>query len=280
MTEPVYRLPGLVPKLALIPDQRRPRLFKGKTSAEIDLWIRRARQALAEMFGLDANFRTGDLNIQGSDLAIVGSDDEIELKTGKVTDANLGIAPVAWMMGDQNNTELRSIMADPMKERRRMALSGDFEGVRASQELTMGRLYDYFQERLRVGNPAPDRVAHYARAVAHGITQKSEVAPLLGQPESEWPVRTLLHANWSKGWVKVTNPFETGEVIVVDEIYRKASTNYSSPVSRAQARVRGVSSNRTVLIYPNYKNKYKGKDGNVAAEHWVATACFHLWIDK
>lgn len=280
MAEPVYRMPGLVPRLAGLPDQRRPRLFKGKTPAEIDLWIRRARQALAEMFGVDANFRTGDLNIKGSDLAVVGSDDEIELKTGKVTDANLGISTVAWMMGDQDEAELHSIMAAPMQERRRMALAGDFEGVRASQERTMERLYDYFQERLTVDNPAPDRVAHYARAVAHGKTQKSEVAPLLGQPESKWPVPTVLHADWRKGWVKATNPFEAGEVIVVDDIYRKASSNYRSPVSRAQARLRGVSSNRTALIYPNYKNSSQGKEGRVEAKHWVATACFHMWIDK
>lgn len=280
MAVPVYCVQGLVPRLACLPDQRRPGLFKGKTPEEMGLWIRRARQALAEMFGADANFRTSDLNIQGSDLAVVGSDEEIELKTGQVTHANLGVSTVAWMMGDKDEPELRSIMAAPMQERRRMALAGDFAGVRASQERTMERLCDYFQERLTVDDPAPNRVAHYARAVAHGITQKSAVVPLLGRTESEWPAPTVLHARWRKGWVRVTNPFEAEEVIVVDSIFRQAGANRGSRIPRAQARVRGISSNRTVRIYPNYKNSYKGKEGRVAAKHWVRTACFHLWIDR
>lgn len=278
MTAPLYHLPGLIPRLALLPDQNRPRLFKGKTQTELDMWIRRARQALADMFGADADFRTSDLNIKGSDLAVVGAGESIELKTGKVTDANLGVATAAWMMGDEDETELRRIMSDPMAERRRMALSGDFAGVRASQELTMKRLRDYFRARLTVAGPAPDRVAHYARAVAHGITQKSEVAPLWGRPESEWPVRTVLHADWRKGWIKVTNPFQLGETIVVDRISRQESKGYRASVSRAQVILRGVLSDRTARIYPNYKNSYKGKDGSVKAKHWVRTACFHMWI--
>lgn len=144
----------------------------------------------------------------------------------------------------------------------------------------MERLYDYFRERLTIDDPAPNRVAHYARAVAHGITQKSAAAPLPGRPESEWPVPTVLHADWRKGWVRVTNPFEADEDIVVECIFRKAGANRGSRIPRAQARVRGVSSNRTALIYPNYKNSYQGKEGRVAAKHWVATACFHLWIDR
>lgn len=280
MTAPDYRLPGLVPRLAYLPDQRRPRLFKGKTQTELEQWIRRARQALADMFGADADFRTSDLNIKGSDLAIVGDGESIELKTGKVTDANLGVSTVAWMMGDEDEKELSRIMSAPMSERRRMALSGDFAGVRASQELTMERLHDYFRERLTVGEPAPDHAAHYARAVAHGITQKDEVVPLWGRPESEWPVRTVLHADWRKGWIKVTNPFQLGETIIVDRISRQESKGYRASVARAQAILRGARSDRTARIYPNYKNSYKGKDGSVKAEHWVATACFHMWIDR
>lgn len=107
MAVPVYCVQGLVPRLACLPDQRRPGLFKGKTPTDLDSWIRRARQALAAMFGADANFRTSDLNIKGSDLAVVGSDEEIDLKTGQVTHANLGVSTVAWMMGDKDRTPLR-----------------------------------------------------------------------------------------------------------------------------------------------------------------------------
>ncbi len=185
MTEPDYGLQGLIPRLAAVPSQYRPQLFKGKTQPELEMWVRRARQKLAEMFGADSNFRTSDLNIKGADLTVIGTGKEIELKTGKVTDANIGLSAVAWMMGDEDITELRSIMSDPMEDRRQLALSGDLEGVRASQEKTMERLYGYFRERLSEGEPAPDPVAHYARAVAHGLTKEDEVSPLLGQPESE-----------------------------------------------------------------------------------------------
>lgn len=279
MTEPAYRLPGITPRLAAVPRQNRPRLFKGKTQPELEMWVRRAREKLAEMFGADSNFGTSDLNIKGADLTVIGTDKEIELKTGKVTDANIGLSTVAWMMGDKDEAALRSIMSDPMEDRRQLALSGDLEGVRASQEKTMERLYGYFHERLSEGEPAPDRVAHYARAVAHGLTKKKEVSPLLGQPESEWPVRTVLHADWREGWVQVRKTFEEGETIIVEQISRKAKTR--SATARAQARLRGVSSDRTVRIYPNYKNSYQSKDGRkVEAKHWVRTACFQVWIDR
>lgn len=279
MTEPDYGLPGVTPRLAAVPRQNRPRLFKGKTQPELEMWVRRARQKLTEMFGADSNFRTSDLNIKGSDLTVIDADKEIELKTGQVTDANIGLSAVAWMMGDEDEAELRSIMSDPMEDRRQLALSGDLEGVRASQEKTMERLYGYFRERLSEGEPAPDLVAHYARAVAHGLTKKKEVSPLLGQPESEWPVRTVLHADWREGWVQVRQPFEEDETIIVDRIFRGAKTR--SATARAQARLRGISSDRTALIYPNYKNSYKNKDGKkVEAKHWVQTACFHVWIDR
>lgn len=208
MTEPDYGLQGLIPRLAAVPRQNRPQLFKGRTQPELEMWVQRARQKLAELFGAESNFRTSDLNIKGADLTVIGTGKEIELKTGKVTHANIGLSAVAWMMGDEDITELSSIMSDPMEDRRQLALSGDLEGVRASQEKTMERLYGYFRERLSEGEPAPDPVAHYARAIAHGLTKKEEVSPLLGRPESEWPVRTVLHADWWEGWVQVRQPLK------------------------------------------------------------------------
>lgn len=280
MTEPCYGLSGLTPRLAAIPRQHRPQLFKNRTKPELEMWIQRACQKLADLFGVDSNFRTSDLNIKGSDLTVIETGKEIELKTGKVTDANIGLSTVAWMMGDKDNAELRSIMSDSMKDRCQLALSGDFEGVRASQEKTMERLYIYFRERLSEGTPAPDLVAHCARAVAHGFTKKDEISSLQGQPESKWPVRTVLHANWREGWIEVRKPFDKDETIIVDQIFRGANTR--SKIARAQAKVRGITSGRTVLIYPNYKNSYKSKASGrkVEAKHWVKTACFHLWIDK
>ena len=82
MTEPDYGLQGVTPRLAAVPRQNRPRLFKGRTQPELEMWVQRARQKLAEMFGAESNFRTSDLNIKGSDLTVIGTGKEIELKTG------------------------------------------------------------------------------------------------------------------------------------------------------------------------------------------------------
>ena len=264
----------LIHEMAEIPDENRPKLFKGRSIADFDAWVRRARRALADQFGVDAQFSTTHRNLEGSDLVLVGTNIEIELKTGQVTDANIGIGSMAWAIGDEDEAVLYDIMVESMHERRSMGYRGDYAGIRANQNRTMDRLHAYLDERLEVGQLAPPKLAHYSRAVARGITKASEIKPLLGTIESEWEVPWLLHAKWRAGWIARTNPFDPQEDILVEGVWRGHGGR--SGIPRAQARVKGQSSGRTALFYPHYKNSFHG----IAAKHWVQTACFHVWIDK
>ena len=55
---------------------------------------------------------TTDVNTQGADLYAQNARRQIELKTGSVTDANLGLSTIAWALGDiDGGGELRTIMA-------------------------------------------------------------------------------------------------------------------------------------------------------------------------
>ena len=279
MTKPSNEVPVLIDQLVAVPDANRPKIFKGKSSQNLEGWVLRAKGALADMYGPNAHFLTSSLNREGSDLTVVDTGEEIELKTGQVTDANVGISAMAWAMGDENNSELREIMSKSMMNRRSLALAGDFDAVRLSQKQTMDSLHLYFKQRLTVGSPAPPRLRIYAVAVARGFTKKKEIEALLGHPESEWAVRTILHAHWSNGWVQKTNLFYSEEEIVVDQVSLKEAIR-DNKIGRSQIRLRGSSSGRTALFYPNYKNAYRSKDKKVPAKYWVNTACFHIWIDR
>ena len=73
----------LVHEMAEIPGDNRPKLFKGRSVADLDACVRRARTVLADQFGVDAQFSTTHRNLEGSDLVLVGANIEIELKTGQ-----------------------------------------------------------------------------------------------------------------------------------------------------------------------------------------------------
>ena len=279
MTAAEEDVAGLVNKLAAVPRVNRPQLFKDRSRQEMERWVMQARQVLADRYGENTHFITSSLNREGSDLTVVSTGEEIELKTGKVTDANIGIEAMAWAMGDKDKSELYEIMSKPMTERRSMALAGNFKRVRSSQEQTMCRLYEYFNQRLTVGNPAPPQLRLYAVAVARGFTKLNEVKALLGHPESGWASRTIFHAHWSKGWVQKANLFHSEEQILVDQVFLKESIQ-ENKINRAQIRLIGSSSGRTALFYPNYKNAYYSRGEEVPAKYWVNTACFHIWIDR
>ena len=279
MTVAEESITELVNELAAVPRVNCPQLFKDRSRQEMEGWVIKARQVMAYRYGPKAHFITSSLNREGSDLTVVSTGEEVELKTGKVTDANIGIKAMAWAMGDKDESELYEIMSKPMIKRRSMALAGDYERVRSSQEQTMCRLYEYFNQRLTVDNPAPPQLRLYAVAVARGFTTQNEVKALLGHPESGWGSRTIFHAHWSKGWVQKANLFHSEEQILVDRVFLKESKR-KNKIRRAQVRLRGSSSGRTALFYPNYKNAYQSKGEKVPAKYWVNTACFHIWIDK
>lgn len=269
-------------QLSGIKDSNRPKIFKNRSLHELERWLRAAHEKLRSIFGEEVEFSTTDVNVRGADLYIEDTDQWIELKTGSVTDANAGISTIAWAMGDDDASELSQIMRHSMIERRVIAEAGDLNGVRSSQDNTMDKLEIYFRERLKENESAPPFLCHYSRCVARCVTKRDESESLLNTPEAEWKAPRVFHANWQEGWNEVSRPFDVDEDIVVAEIIRKSqSSGQRSPrVPRAQFRVKGVSSNRTALYYPHYKNSYKTSDGKrIEAKHWVQTACFHVWID-
>ena len=281
MVSPASGIADFAIQLSDIKDSNRPRIFKNKSLHELEGWIKVAHEELRRIFGEEVEFSTTNVNVRGADLYIEDTDQWIELKTGLVTDANAGISTIAWAMGDENDCELKKIMNYSMVERREMAKAGDQNGVRSSQNDTMDKLEIYFRERLNKNKLAPPFLCHYSRCVARCVTKMNESMSLLNVPEVEWKTPRIFHANWRDGWNEVSRPFNVDEDIVVSEVVRKSppSDQPNTKIPRAQFRVKGVSSNRTALYYPTYKNSYKTPDGErIEAKHWVQTACFHVWI--
>lgn len=283
MVSPVSGIADFAIPLSDIEDSNRPRIFKNKSPQELERWVKVAHEKLRRIFGKEVEFSTTNVNIRGADLYIEDKNQWIELKTGSVTDANPGISTISWAMGDDDDSELSQIMSHSMIERRMMAEAGDLNGVRSSQDNTMDKLENYFRERLTENELAPPFLCHYSRCVARCVTKKDESISFLNTPEAEWATPRVFYANWKDGWNEISRPFDIDEDIIVTEIVRKISHSgqRSLKVPRAQFRVKGVSSNRTALYYPNYKNSYKTLDGKrIEAKHWVRTACFHVWIDR
>ena len=266
--------------LARIPDENRPALFKGRDRPEIREWVTRARNSLHDLFSQPPLLSTSDVNIRGSDLFERRTSTPIELKTGKVTDANIGVATMAWVMGDADDAQLKDIMSRSMTMRRDLALAREYAQVRESQQRTMERLESYLATRVTVGAMAPRLLSHFARCVARGVTTKQKAIALLELPESDWEVPVTLHAHWNKGWAQKARPFDPSEDILVQKVGRLTESPSRRKIPRAFLRVRGSLSCRTALFYPNYKNSYNRHSIRIPAKYWVQTACFHVWIDK
>ena len=73
-----------------IPTANRPRLFKAKSESEFAAWLTRSRNCLRTLYDAE-KFRTSNRNAVGADITVLESGLQIELKTGAVTDANLGV---------------------------------------------------------------------------------------------------------------------------------------------------------------------------------------------
>lgn len=268
-------------RFRVIPTANRPRLFKGKSDSEFAAWLIRSRNCLRTLYDAE-EFRTSDQNAIGADIQLPESGVQIELKTGAVTDANLGVGAIAWAMGDKSgNKELNAIMDGPeMAKRRQLAQNGRSAEVRASQDATMVALEVYFRARISQGTDAPAKLAHLARCVARGITKRKDMQKLMHENEVDWNAPDILHVNWADGWEKVTHPFSAGESIVVASISRGSHDDSSDTVGRSQVILEGKVSKQEAKIYPNYKNSFgKGSD-RIAARNWVATPCFHVWITQ
>lgn len=270
---------GFATLFGAIPTANQPRLFKGKSDDEFAAWLIRSRTCLRTLYGVE-EFSTSDQNAVGADIEVPELGIQIELKTGAVTDANLGVGTIAWAMGDKSgNKELRDIMDGPeMLKRRNLAQNDRATEVRASQEATMIALEGYFRARISQRADAPSKLAHLVRCVARGITKQKDMREMMHKKESDWNAPDILHVNWQNGWEKVTHPFSDGEKIVIASIFRGSHDGSSSTVGRAQVILEGSVSKQQARIYPNYKNSY-GKEGSrIPAGNWVATPCFHVWI--
>ena len=172
---------GFAASFEAIPPANRPRQFKKISESEFTAWLIRSRNCLRALYGEEVTFSTSDRNMVGADLQVLESGVQIELKTGAVTDANLGVGTIAWAMGDKSgNKELNAIMDGPeMAKRRQLAQNGRSDKIRASQEATMIALDAYFRARISQGAYAPAKLAHLVRCIARGITKQKEMKKLM-----------------------------------------------------------------------------------------------------
>ena len=195
---------------AAIKSENRPQNFKNMSDSQFLDWLNLAHQYLRNRYGNNARFVTSDANKIGSDIEIAGSAIQIELKTGAVTDANLGVGTIAWAMGDKNSKELKEIMnGKEMINRRHLYVADKFADIRKSQEKTMSDLLVYFRSKITEKADAPHKLEHLSKCAARGITTLSEFKELLNIKESDWNSPVILHTSLKKGWDIVTRVFQT-----------------------------------------------------------------------
>ncbi len=254
-------------EIAALDESNKVQVVKGRSAASLEGFLARSYDALREFFPQGAHFTSNDNNRSGKDLYEVTTKTHIELKSGgAMTDGNPGLESVAWAL---NNPRVAEVMKDGMTERRRMLVAGKSTAeIEASKSKTMDDLLTALQSTpLGV---APDRLAHYFRCMALGVTKLPEIKKSF---DSADPTKTplMLMADWNSGlklYEKAFLPTETIEVIKIER------------TDRAQLIARGMTTGRTALLYPNFKNSWTAPNGKkFDAKNWVATACFHVWID-
>ncbi len=168
-------------------------------------WIETARDYLNSL-GYPYNIlRSNNNNQQGMDLLVVTTNQQIELKTGKVTDANLGLGTLMWAFDDAEE-RIKYILNTSMKERIELANANDFGRVIQNQIETMVELGKFFKSQLTEGRDAPHKLSILARCVARGITRLEAMKTLETIPEEKWNVPIILHTDRKFGWVKVDRP--------------------------------------------------------------------------
>lgn len=264
MLQGIEAIDDYAKRIGGLPSANVPKLFKGKTTEELQDWLHKAHDSLRTFFPEEPLFTSSDDNREGADLLEENTQRQIELKTGAVTDANAGLSTIAWTLNDDTGT-LKRIMVDSAVRRRQLFRENDTQAIAASKRATTTDLRDYFASRLTVGRSAPSRLQHYIRCVAHGVTTLRECEDLYGIPESEWDKRLILHASWERGWSSFSRPLGDQEDINVQRIHVD---------TRLTVEMRGAASGGTATIYPHYKNSFN----DVPAKHWVKNPCFHVWL--
>ena len=122
-------------QFAAIKAVNRPQNFKNMSDSQFLDCLNLAHQYLRDRYGNSVKFITSDANKFGSDIEIPATSVQIELKTGLVTNANLGVGTIAWAMGDKNGKKLKEIMdGKEMTKRRQLYVAGKFADIGESQE--------------------------------------------------------------------------------------------------------------------------------------------------
>jgi hypothetical protein len=263
--------------LSAIPQQERPTFARKLTRQEFASWLMLARKELASMFPEGEQFETSEDNQTGKDLVARPSGTEIELKSpdGK-TDANVGVKQLAWALGDSDSDSLNEIMVGNMNKRiliwKTMSGTKRDQAIRSSKELQRHALLEYFRHRISVGSVVNERLAHFAWAVSVGLTKASEVVSSFNAGAYQVPL--LLCADFKRGLRVYEQAFYRGERVVAERI----SSDEAS--SRVSVLLRGARSGQSCKIYPHYKNSRRMNGIVIAAENWVKTPCFHVWIGR
>jgi len=106
--------------------------------------------------------------------------------------------------------------------------------------------------------------------MAVGLTKLKEIQVAYTSSDST-KTPLMLMADWAAGLVLYEKAFLPTEQIEVVRVER---------TDRARLVARGTTTGRTATLYPNYKNSWTAPNGQkFGASNWVATACFHVWID-
>lgn len=258
-------------EIANLSEENKVMVVKRRSVPELVGFLERANSALLSFFPNGTRFSSNDNNRDGKDLLEELSGTHIELKSGgAMTDANSGLSIVSWALDDTAN-KVTEIMKGGLTERRALVLKGSPQSaIETSKASTMDKLAAYLKSQVAIG-PAPDKLAHYFRCVAVGLTKGDEILAAYSQ-SGKVKTPLLLEADWKSGLVLYDKAFLPDEEIVVTRVERTQD--------RAHLIAQGSRTKRTAKLYPNYKNSWKLPNGTrIHASNWVETACFHVWID-
>lgn len=267
-------VPRIATAIAELAASNQVRLVKGRSHAEIEEYLIRARAALAALLGVDSRTLTSsDNNADGKDLREPKSGREIELKSGSAkTDANCGLTTIQWAFDDDSKS-IATAMRSELGKRRAWAaeVPPNVSAILASKARSMDALHAAFSFRVSTGSAAPPRLAHFVRCVSHGLTKLPEIRDSFERGH-RGSLPLLLQANWASGFVVYSHAFLDTEEIVVDTVERTAE--------RAQVVLLGSESGVRARVYPNFKNSFKSKHSGtrIPAEYWVSTPCFQVWV--
>lgn len=269
MTGPFDELHASAARIHGFAESQKVAMIRGRTCEEVQGFLERSHRSLRSMVNApDPVFTYSSDNRAGKDLRESTTGLDIELKSGALmTNANLGVGTVAWMLGDDTK-DLHAIMNDSMKQRRLLAHSPNCEAkIESSKSETMNALAHYLARLAPAGHPAPSKLSAAVRAIAAGHTTKKAMSNALSRFSTTPPL--LLMSSWDEGLKPYGYAFLPSEQIAVVESGRAHQ-------QRARLLLRGVESGVSVELYPNYKNGYK----DLPASYWVSTACFHVWLGR